>query len=360
MHPVPDSVGAIASAGKSPVRRRSPKSPCIPWAGEIGTSPIVARPGPFPMHADADPLGIDAASSWLQGPGGLRSRGPGPTAGAGTSPVPIEQDAGVGRVPASATSNGADGPTPARPMPGEGHQSPSATADRAPRGSVPDPVPAIVGSVSNIGSAVSHASSRDEARAAAAEFERAARCVMPVLGRYARRLTGEATVAEDLVQDALLRAWSARESFRPGTNFRAWLLRIARNAFLSDIRRNRRQVAWDPDTHDRLMATVATQDDALYQADFQRALDKLPAMQAEAFLLITHDGMSYDEAAAWLGMERGTLGSYVSRARARLRAECLADTLQPDRPDRAGATGPSEDARSVYERWKASGSRTIG
>lgn len=198
-------------------------------------------------------------------------------------------------------------------------------------------------------------------------FEEAARRVMPVLMRYAYRLTGQTTAAEDLVQTTMLRAWAAREQFQAGTNFRAWLLRIARNAFLTELRRTRREVAWNPDAHDKLMVAVATQDEALYQADFDRALNRLPPAQATAFLLIAREGVSYDDAAEHLRIERGALASRVSRARAQLRADCMAERRPPPpsipaaKPEPPSKSEPlSECVPSRYERWKASGARLIG
>ena len=184
----------------------------------------------------------------------------------------------------------------------------------------------------------------------------------PALLRYARKLTNEASAAEDLVQDALLRAWAARTRFQPGTNFRAWLFRIARNAFLSGLRRTRRHVGWNPEAHDRLMISAPMQDDAVYQADFEKALQLLPVEQAEAFLSVTRDDTPYAVAAERLGIERGTLSSRVARARSTLRMRCLDDDLAESGGDTAFAPGerPVAPRRDRYAQWKASGCRMIG
>lgn len=103
------------------------------------------------------------------------------------------------------------------------------------------------------------------------------------------------------------------------------------------------------------------QDDALYKDDFDKALDRLPAAQSKAFLLITRDGASYDDAAEHLGIRRGALASRVSPARAQLRAKCLGES-RPTPPSAPGVRSEplSDRAPSRYERWKASGARFIG
>lgn len=96
-------------------------------------------------------------------------------------------------------------------------------------------------------------------------FVTAVRSVMPSLRGYTRRLAQ--ADSDDLVQETLVRAWFARSRFIPGTNFKAWVFRIARNCFLSNVRRARRSVQWNPDVHDRLLVSQATQDDALNMRD---------------------------------------------------------------------------------------------
>lgn len=191
-------------------------------------------------------------------------------------------------------------------------------------------------------------------------FEQAMHGEMPALARFARKLARDRVAADDLLQDTLLRAWAARSSFDRGTNMRAWLFRIARNSFLNTVRRDRRQVVWDPRVHDAMMVAKPVQEEALLLAELEYALGRLPPEQAEAFRLVTHDGLSYDRAAAQLGVQRGTLGSRVSRARSALLAHCWTD------PDQDSQSQASVDQRrqgplvTRYDLWKASGSRMIG
>lgn len=195
----------------------------------------------------------------------------------------------------------------------------------------------------------------------------------PALQRHAMRLTKDHAAAEDLVQDTLTRAWRARTQFQGGTNLNAWLFRIARNAFLSGLRRTKRQVAWDPDRHPPMLVTTATQDAALYARDLQAAMSHLSQGQLEVLFLISHEGMSMADAADALGIPEGTVKSRVARARASLLAYVGCDNSSCKGPSVGGADSavavgegsgtidPTERAgRSRYEEWKASGATTIG
>ena len=64
--------------------------------------------------------------------------------------------------------------------------------------------------------------------------------IIPSLRSFARGLCGGREMADDLAQDAMMRAWAARTSFTPGTNFRAWMFMILRNQFYTTIRKNSR------------------------------------------------------------------------------------------------------------------------
>lgn len=141
---------------------------------------------------------------------------------------------------------------------------------------------------------------------------------IPNLRAFAMSLCGSADRADDLVQEALVKAWSNLDSFEPGTNMRAWLFTILRNAFYSELRKRRREVE---DADGAMAATLAThpaQTGHLDFQDFRAALDKLPADQREALILIGASGMSYDEAAEICGCAVGTVKSRVNRARQKL------------------------------------------
>ena len=84
--------------------------------------------------------------------------------------------------------------------------------------------------------------------------------VIPHLRAFGRSLSGSRDLADDLVQETLLKAWAARDRFQAGTNMRAWTFIILRNLFLSQMRRARFKGEWDDFTADRLLAMPAGQD----------------------------------------------------------------------------------------------------
>ncbi len=145
------------------------------------------------------------------------------------------------------------------------------------------------------------------------------RCV-PRLRAYARSLAGNPTLADDLVQETLLRGWAHRARFEPGSSLEAWLVTILRNAFVSDVRRRQREVE-DPDgMHGATVAVAAVQTTVVEANETLRALQRLPLEQREALVLVAGSGFGYAEAAAICGVAEGTMKSRVSRARARLEA----------------------------------------
>ena len=195
-----------------------------------------------------------------------------------------------------------------------------------------------------------------------AGFMRAVRPILPLLRAHARRFTGNVPDSDDLVQDTLIRAWKARERFEPGTNLKAWMIRIERNSFLNGRRRASRQVDLDPESIDRYLIEGPTQGEQLHFADLSRAVDALPEAQRQAFAGVTA-GRRYADIASELGISEGTLKSRVSRARVAivraLEAGKPVDILPGAATDEvAGTTEPA--ASPIYEAWKRSGSRMIG
>jgi RNA polymerase sigma-70 factor, ECF subfamily len=141
---------------------------------------------------------------------------------------------------------------------------------------------------------------------------------IPSLRAFAVSLSGNPDRADDLVHDTLLKALGSMDSFTEGTNLTAWLFTILRNAYYSDYRKRRRETA-DPDgaLAARLEAPPS-QPGHMDLLDFREALQKLPADQREALILIGASGLSYDEAADICGCAPGTMKSRVNRARNRL------------------------------------------
>jgi len=139
--------------------------------------------------------------------------------------------------------------------------------------------------------------------------------VVPHLRAFARGLCGRPDYADDLVQEALLKAWGARDSFRPGTSMRSWTFVILRNVFLSEARRNRFRGDYDPDAAERLLSRAADQEDGLHLGDLRAAMMQLSPERREALLLVGAGGFSYEEAAEIAQCAVGTMKSRVARAR---------------------------------------------
>jgi len=144
--------------------------------------------------------------------------------------------------------------------------------------------------------------------------------VIPHLRAFGRSLSGSRDVADDLVQETLLKAWAARQRFQAGTNMRAWTFIILRNLYLSQMRRARFKGEWDDLVADRLLAAPASQDRQVELTDMQRALLHLPQPQREALILVGAGGFAYEEAADICGVAVGTIKSRVARGRVALEA----------------------------------------
>ncbi len=143
--------------------------------------------------------------------------------------------------------------------------------------------------------------------------------LIPHLRAFARTMTGDATQADDLAQDALAKAWQARASFTMGTNMKAWTFMILRNQFYSDKRRSWRNTQLDQDAAERTLLANDNPHSPLELNDLRMALSALPVEQREALILIGAGGLSYEEAAEVCACAVGTVKSRVSRARVALR-----------------------------------------
>ena len=157
---------------------------------------------------------------------------------------------------------------------------------------------------------------------------------IPNLRAFAASLSGSMQLADDLVQDTLLKAWGNSDKFEPGTSLRAWLFTILRNTYYSLYRKRGREVQDSEGTYAERMATHGNQESHLDLADFHKALAKLPEEQREVLIMVGATGLSYEETAEICGVAIGTIKSRVNRARAKL-AELLSiggvDDLGPDR-----------------------------
>ncbi len=164
--------------------------------------------------------------------------------------------------------------------------------------------------------------------------------ILPRLRRHALALTRNRDAMEDLVQDTVVRALAAQDSFTPGTNFAAWIHKILRNEFISKIRKNRNTVPLDDMVAERI-AVPESHEDRLVLRELITAIDKLPAAQREALLLSTLSDMNHDQIADVMGCRSGTVKSRISRARRQLHID-LMGTSVADEPQ-ALATKSADD-----------------
>jgi len=165
---------------------------------------------------------------------------------------------------------------------------------------------------------------------------------VPGLRAYAISLCRNVDRADDLVQETLLRAWGHVDSFQPGTNMSAWLFTILRNAFHSEYRKRRREVADSDGVYAASLKSQPEQTSRLQFEEFREALGQLPIDQCEALVLVGASGFSYEQAAEICNCAVGTIKSRVNRARTRL-AQIMAinntDDFGPDREHSAALTG---------------------
>lgn len=149
---------------------------------------------------------------------------------------------------------------------------------------------------------------------------------IPHLRALARTLTaGDRSLADDLVQETLLKALRAESQFAPGTNLKAWLSVILRNHFLTVVRAKRNKMERSSEGLDLLVKIAPPQESRLEFEAFQAAFAKLSPHQREVLVLVCLDGCSYEQAAEQCGVEVGTIKSRVSRARNTLKAILLGD-----------------------------------
>lgn len=162
---------------------------------------------------------------------------------------------------------------------------------------------------------------------AIAAFKTALIAELPSLRAFAISLTGSPDRADDLVQETVMKAWSAHHSFIEGTSLRAWLFTIMRNTFFSQCRKSRREVQDSEGTAAARLVSPPAQQGHVDFADFLEALKELGPDQREALILIGASGFSYEEAAQIVGCAVGTLKSRVNRARQRLMQSLSIDSL---------------------------------
>jgi RNA polymerase sigma-70 factor (ECF subfamily) len=159
---------------------------------------------------------------------------------------------------------------------------------------------------------------------------------MRTLYAVAVRLTRKPEDASDVVQETLLRAYRTFGSFQPGTNARAWLLKILHTVFLNRNRKERRSAGWLPleEVEERLPAAAAPVGGVPPAAELEWALRTLPEPFRVAVLMVDVQGLTYEEAAEALACPVGTVRSRLHRARVMLIERLRPQARVPDR--RAG------------------------
>jgi RNA polymerase sigma-70 factor (ECF subfamily) len=147
------------------------------------------------------------------------------------------------------------------------------------------------------------------------DFLREMTAIVPTLRAFGHSLCANRSWADDLVQETMLKAWSGRERFQPGSNMKAWLLTILRNQYYSELRHRKFEVE---DPNDELASRIAVQPEheaASTLAAVAHALKTLPDEQREALLLVCASGLSYRQAAVVCHCAVGTIKSRIARAR---------------------------------------------
>jgi len=156
---------------------------------------------------------------------------------------------------------------------------------------------------------------------------------IPRLRRYARVLTGDASRADDLVQDTLARAWEKRRLWRAGSDLRAWLFTIMHNVHINQLALARRDAAnvsldADPGNASWQLPVRGNQLDRIELQEIVQQIGRLSTEQREVLVLAAVEEMRYEEIAGVLSIPIGTVMSRLSRARDKLR-RLMAEPASP-------------------------------
>lgn len=138
------------------------------------------------------------------------------------------------------------------------------------------------------------------------------------LRAFALSLCRNPALADDLVQETVMKAWKAIGSFTVGTNMRAWLFTILRNTYYSSYTKSRREVQDTDGILSGQLSVKPEHDGRMAYTDFLAAFQRLPDDQREALTLVGASGFAYHEAAEMCGVATGTMKSRVNRARQKL------------------------------------------
>ena len=138
---------------------------------------------------------------------------------------------------------------------------------------------------------------------------------LQALRAFAISLSRNPVLADDIVQDTVVKAWTNFDTFTPGTNLRAWLFTILRNAFYSHIRKFGREVEDVDGAYAAKLVSKPSHDGRLRLNEVIAAFETLSVEQREVLLLVGASGFTYEEAAKVCGISLGTLKSRMNRGR---------------------------------------------
>ena len=142
---------------------------------------------------------------------------------------------------------------------------------------------------------------------------------LPHLRAYARMLCHDKDMADDVVQNACLKAWNARKTFDPKRgSFKSWMFTITRNEFLQLMRKRKPVDYYAPEDFETRLVQDCQLDSRTDCSEAIKQLFSLNPEQRDVFILVVAVGYSYEEAAKICGCEVGTIKSRVNRARAKL------------------------------------------
>lgn len=167
---------------------------------------------------------------------------------------------------------------------------------------------------------------------------------IPKLRGYAMALTRSNAEADDLVQDALLRAWRFRDGYQPGGSLNAWLSKILRNTYYTSVRARWNTVQDVDGRHAEAITCEPDQEWRVKHGELLNAMGQLTDLMREALLLVVGQGLSYDEAAEVAGCPVGTMKSRVNRGRERL-AEIMGEGETPSASVRVMPQAPFRMSR---------------
>ncbi|MFH1009426.1 MAG: sigma-70 family RNA polymerase sigma factor [Candidatus Latescibacterota bacterium] len=157
---------------------------------------------------------------------------------------------------------------------------------------------------------------------------------------FAFRYLGDATTAEDVVQETFLRAFRKKEEYRATARFSTWLFTVAGNLAKNELRRRKRwrftSLGWNEDAEQHIeIPDDRPQPDTLAETEIateaiQEAIESLPPSHRQAVILSDIQGLAYEEIAQIVGCPLGTVKSRINRGRLRLQKKLTRLGYLPD------------------------------